>query len=402
MKKETAALLLTFLASTSVQSATLPVLEVKVEGLRWTRESFVLRELLLKPGEPFSEKKLKESVRNLLNTHLFYRVEPLVIRRKNGVIVVLKVKEKFPLVPLPRFRFKANGSYRAGMEVRDYNLFGLGHKIFAGYLKWFRTDNESYRYYIYLNLYRIIENRFNLFGGATYSSEREDYIVNSKKEGEYRVKKREFLIGTLIYLDRQKINQLSLSLRPVFSNYSSILQDRKIYYGELSYTRNLSTDMVYYQVGSRFNITASYSLPGVSELSTGEVTASYSNSVKYGKYRTRIYSGGFGTKVGYSGGGYQLQAPIPGYRAERITGKRYLFGSFSVRRPIVDRSIYLKPTVIAGDAFRWTPDDLLVSAGVELTAFWVKLADGMIRFKLFRGLGRGGETKTSFRLTFRW
>ena len=402
MRKQTAALLLSLLASTSVQSATLPVLEVKVEGLRWTKESFVLRELLLKPGEPFSEKKLKESVRNLLNTHLFYEVKPLVIRRKNGVIVVLKVKEKFPIVPLPRFRLKTDGSYRAGIEVRDYNLLGMGHKIFAGYLKWFRTDNESYRYYVYLNLYRIIENRFNLFGGATYSSEREDYIVNSKKKGEYKVKRREFLIGTHIYLDRQKINQLSLSLRPVFSNYSSILQDRKIYYGELSYTRNLSTDMVYYRVGSRLNLSASYSLPGVSDLSTGKFTVSYSNSVKYGKYRTRIYSGGFGTKIGYSGGGYQLQAPIPGYKSERKTGKRYLFGSFSIRRPIVDKSVYLKPTLIAGDAFRWMPDDLLVSAGVELTAFWAKLADGMIRFKLFRGLGKGAETKTSLRLTFRW
>ena len=402
MRKETAALLLTFLVSTSVQSATLPVLEVKVEGLRWTRESFVLRELLLKPGEPFSEKKLKESVRNLLNTHLFYRVEPLVIRKKNGIIVVLKVKEKFPIVPLPKFRLKTDGSYRAGMEVRDYNLFGMGHKLYLGYVKWFRTDNESFSYYVYWNLYRIIKERFNLYGGATYSSDREDYVVNSEKRGEYRVKRREFLLGTHVFLDRRKVNQLAFGLRPVFTDYSSILNDKKIYYGELSYTRNLSTDMIYYRVGSCFNVSLSYSLPGVSDLSTGRFTASYSNSVKYGKYRTRIYSGGFGTKVGYSGGGYQLEAPIPGYAAERITGKRYLFGSFSVRKPIVDKSIYLKPTIIAGDAFRWTPDDLLVSVGVELTAFWAKLADGMIRFKLFRGLGRGGETKTSFRLTFRW
>ncbi len=402
MRKQTAALLLTFLVPTSVQSAELPVLEVKVEGLRWTKKSFVLRELLLKPGEPFSKKKLKESVRNLLNTHLFYRIKPLVIRKKNGVIVVLKVKEKFPIVPLPKFRFKTDGSYRAGMEVRDYNLFGMGHKLYLGYVKWFRTDNESFSYYVYWNLYRIIKERFNLYGGATYSSDREDYIVNSEKKGEYRVKKREFLLGTLVFLDRRKVNQIAFGLRPVFTNYSSILGDKKIYYGEISYTRNLSTDMVYYQVGSQFNITASYSLPRVSDLTTGEVTALYSNSVKYGKYETRIYTGGFGTKIGYSGGGYQLQAPIPGYTTEITTGKRYLFGSFSVRRPIVDRSIYLKPTLIAGDAFRWMPDDLLVSAGVELIAFWAKLADGMIRFKLFRGLGREGETETSFRLTFRW
>jgi len=380
-----------------------PVKGIKVEGLKWTKKEFVLRELLLKPGDEFSEEKLKESVRNLLNTHLFYRVEPEIIRKKEGVFIVLKVKEKFPIVPLPKFRLKSDGSYRAGLEVRDYNLLGMGHRLYAGYVKWYKTENESYSYYTYFNLYRIIENRINLYGGVSYSSDREDFIVNGRKKGEYRVKRRELLLGTHLYLDREKINQVSLGVRPVFTDYSSILKDKQIYYGELSYTRDFSTDMVYYQVGSRLTVSVSQSVPDLSDLTTGNLSVSYTNSVKFGNQRTRIYAAGFGTKLGYSGGGYQLTAPIPGYSSERITGKRYIFGSVSLREPVVDRSVYVKPTVVVGDAFRWwKPDDLLIAPGVELTAFWARLADGIIRFKLFRGIGEGADTQSSLKLTFRW
>jgi len=401
MRKLITALIISLIAAGKSLGA--PVKEIKIEGLKWTKKRFVLRELLLKPGDEFSEKKLKESVRNLLNTHLFYRVEPVVLKKRDGVILVLKLKEKFPIVPLPKFRLKSNGSYRAGLEVRDYNLLGMGHRLYVGYVKWFKTDDESYSYYTYFNLYRVIENRINLYGGASYSSNREDYIVNSTKKGEYRVKRRELLLGTHLYLDREKVNQLSIGVRPVFTDYSSILKDSRIYYGELSYTKDFSTDMVYYQVGSRFTVSLSQSIPQLSDITTGSINVTYRNSVKFGDQKTKIYTLGVGTKLGYSGGGYQLTAPIPGYRAERTTGKRFIFGSFSLRRPVVDRSVYVKPTLILGDAFRWwKPDDLLISTGIEVTAFWVRLADGIIRFKLFRGIGQGAETQSSFKLTFRW
>lgn len=401
MRKILAALLISLI--TVGESFGAPVKEIKVEGLKWTKKRFVLRELLLKSGDEFSEKKLKESIRNLLNTHLFYRVEPVVLKKEEGVVVVLKVKEKFPIVPLPKLRLKSNGSYRAGLEVRDYNLLGMGHRLYIGYVKWFKTDSESYSYYTYFNLYRIVKNSINIYGGASYSSNREDYIVNGTKKGEYRVKRKELLLGTHLYLDNRKINRLSVGVRPIFTDYSSFLKDRKIYYGELSYTKDSSTDMVYYQVGSRLTVSLSQSLPQFSDLTTGNLNVTYKNSVKFGDQRTRIYSVGFGTKLGYSGGGYQLTAPIPGYSAERITGKRFFFGSFSLRRPVVDKSVYVKPTIILGDAFRWwKPDDLLVSTGIEVTAFWVRLADGIIRFKLFRGIGRGADTQSSLKLTFRW
>ncbi len=400
MRKVLTALIVVFIFCGGAVGA--PVKEIEIKGLKWTKKRFVLRELLFKPGDQFSEEKLKESVRNLLNTHLFYRVEPEVVKTEGGVKIVLKVKEKFPIVPLPKLRLKSSGSYRTGLEVRDYNLLGMGHRLFAGYVKWFNTDDESYSYYTYFNLYRIIKNRLNLYGGISYGSDREDYIKNSRKLGDYRVKRRSLLIGTKIYLDRRKVNQVNIGLRPVFTDYSGILEDKKIYYWEFSFTRDLSTDMVYYQKGSLFTVSLSQAVPGVSDLSTGAVNLRYTNSINYGKLRTRIYSFGAGTKVGYSGGGYQLNAPIPGYREERITGKRYLFTSFSVRRPIIGKSVYLKPSVVVGDAFRWGPDDLLVSPGVEITAFWEKIADGIIRFKLFRGIGRGADTQSSFKLTFRW
>ena len=400
MKKLLLILTVLFLLQEDSSGATVEKIEVK--GLRWTKKEFILRELLIKPGEEFSREKLKESIRNLLNTHLFYRIEPRILKRKNGLIVVLKVKERFPIVPLPKFRIKSSGSYRAGFEVRDYNLMGMGHKIYAGYVKWFKLEDENFNYYTYFDLYRVVKGNSNIYGGLSYSSEKEDYIVNSVKKGEYRIKKRELLLGTHIYLDEKKVNQLDVGLRPTFVEYSQILNDKHLYYAEFSYTKDLSTDMVYYQKGSLFNISINQTLPGMSSLSTGSITASYTNSVDYGNYRTGIYSLGVGTKLGYSGGGYQLTAPIPGYRSGRTSGKRYLFASISIRNPVIDRSIYFKPTLVVGDAFRWKPNDLLVASGFEVTAFWAKLVDGIIRFKLFRGIGREADTQSSLKLTFRW
>ena len=384
------------------QAQGVPLKAIEIKGLKWTKEKFIRRELLLKPGEPFSEEKLKESIRNLLNTHLFYRIDPVIVKKKRGIILILKVKERFPIVPLPKFRIKSSGSYRGGLEVRDYNLLGTGHRLYVGYVKWFKTQNESYSYYTYFNLYRVIKDRINVFGGLSYSTDREDYIENSKKLGEFRVKRRELLIGTHFYLDSRKINQISVDVRPTITDYSQILSDKKIYYGEISYTKDLSTDMVYYQKGSKLTVSVSQAIPEASDISTGAFQVRYENSVSYGKFRTRIYSGGVGTKLGYSGGGYQLRVPIPGYKSEEITGKRYFFGSFSLRKPIVDRSIFIQSKVIFGDAFRWRPDDLLISPGIEITAFWARLVDGIIRFKLFRGIGKGADTQSSLKLTFRW
>lgn len=367
----------------------LPVKKIEIEGLKWTKKKFVLRELLFKPGDEFSEEKLKKSVRNLLNTHLFYEIIPKVKEERNGVIVKLKFKEKFPIVPLPRLRIKTSGSYRAGLEVRDYNLLGMGHRVSVGYLKWFNTGEESYTYFGNLNLYRIIQNRINVFSGFSYSS---------WKDENYRVKELSIPFGLHFYLDKRKINQLSLGLSPTFLRYSNSLSDKKLYYATVSYTKDLSTDMVYYVKGGTLSLWASQSIPQVSDVSTGVIGAGYTNRVHLKGTATYLYSVSTATKVGYCGEGLKIGAPVPGFKGDRTVSKRYVTANFGLREPIIDKSVYVTPKIFAGV----TNSHVLASLGFEVTAFWVRIADGIIRFKLFRGIGKDSDTQTNFRLTFRW
>ena len=375
---------------------------IEIYGLKWTKEEFVRRELLIKEGEEFSPELLKLSIRNLLNTHLFYRVKPVVVKRDGRVVVKLYLKEKFPIVPLPRVRLKSDGSYKAGLEVRHYNLLGMGHRLFTGYTRWFNTDEPAKNAFLYLNLYRVVAGRGNLYAGAYYTESSASLIKNGEKVEDYTFKRYSYPLGITLYLDSKKVNQITAGITPTFSINDGELPDSRLYYLNLYYTRDRSTDMVYYTVGRRWQAGISVSSPEVSSVFTGSLTAAFTRSVRRGKLKTQTISVSLGSKVGYSGAGYYLRAPISGYAEERLEGKRYIVLTYSYRFPVVDRSVFLKPAVSVGDAFDSRPDDLLTSVGLELTAFWAKLADGIIRFKVFRGLGALGETKSSFRLSFRW
>jgi outer membrane protein assembly factor BamA len=375
--------------------------KVELFGLKWTKRELVLRELLIKPGQEFSQEKLKLSVRNLLNTHLFYRVKASVTQEGDKVTVKLYLKEKFPIVPLPRVRFKSSGAYKGGLELRDYNFLGMGHKLFTGYTRWFNEEEPSKRAFIYANLYRVIEGKGDLSLGLFYSEGTKKLIEEEKELGAYREKSVSLPVSIKLYLDPKKVNQLSFGLNPHFT-VSQTVRDRQIYYLNLSYNRDLTTDMVYYTVGRRFTSSASLAVPRVSSLYTGSLNFQYDRFKRVKGTQTFNYRLSFGTKLGYSGKTFYLKAPIPGCREEKITGKRFLVGSLSYRLPIIDKSVFLKPSLFVGEAFNDSPRRALASAGVEINAFWARLADGIIRFKVFRGLGAYGETESSFKLSFRW
>ncbi len=372
--------------------------KIEITGLKWTKKELVLKELLLKPGEEFNRELLKLSIRNLLNTHLFYEVKSKVIKEKGKVVIKLKLKDKFPLVPLPRFQVKSSGAYKAGMEVRDYNLFGLGHKVFIGYVRWFNEEQPSKHIYTYTELYRIIRNRGNLSFGVFYD---ESYETTTKGK-EFKEKLIRAPVETTFYLDREKVNQLSVGIESFSSLNSGSVKDTRLQYLTFSFLKDRSTDMVYYTIGKRAKISFKLSTPKVSDFFTGEVLGSFTFSKRRGKLNTSTVSAYGGTKVGYSREGLYLKAPVPGYSPEKVYNKKFLAVNYSYRFPLIDKSVFLKPTLWVGSSFKNRPKKLLSSAGIELTAFSARIADGIIRFKIFKGIGRGGKTESSFRLSFRW
>ncbi len=372
--------------------------KIEITGLKWTKKELVLKELLLKPGDEFNRELLKLSIRNLLNTHLFYEVKSRVIEANGKVVIKLRLKDKFPLVPLPRFQIKSSGAYKAGMEVRDYNLFGLGHKAFMGYVRWFNKEQPSKKVYAYTELYRIIRNRGNLSFGVFYN---ESYETTTKGK-EFKEKLIRAPVETTFYLDRKKVNQLSVGIESFSSLNSGSVKDTRLQYLTLSLLKDKSTDMVYYTTGKREKISFKLSTPKVSDFFTGEILGLLTYSKRKGNLTTYTISAYGGTKIGYSREGLYLKAPIPGYSSEKVYNKKFLAVNYSYQFPLIDKSVFLKPTLWAGSSFKNRPRKLLSSAGIELTAFSARIADGIIRFKIFKGIGKGGKTESSFRLSFRW
>lgn len=99
-----------------------------------TRERFILRELLLSPGDPADPALLAEAERRLRATQLFRHVEV----HAEGTKVIVETGDNWTLIP--RFAFSSKGgkvTYQLGIE--EGNLFGSGRRLS------FRYDNGTER-----------------------------------------------------------------------------------------------------------------------------------------------------------------------------------------------------------------------------------------------------------------
>ncbi|TCK05429.1 POTRA domain-containing protein [Phorcysia thermohydrogeniphila] len=378
------------------------VSKIEIVGLKWTKKALVRKELLIHEGEEFSKEKLKKSIRNLLNTHLFYKVVPEIKEVDGKVVIKLRFKERFPIVPIPRVRLKADGTYKAGMEVRDYNLFGMGHRLYVGYTRWFGTDNHWKNAFIYTKLYRIIENDIDLNAGISWAKGEDiEYVEDNKVLGKYNLRMVSIPISLTSYLDPEKVKQIIVGIRPTFSHYSEFVSDRRFYYLTFGLVFDRTSDMVYYIKGSRAYIYGEVAEPTTSSVFTGALFFHWENNIHVNYVDTYSCSFSAGTKVGYSEG-FFVNSGIPGYKSEKTINKRFLRWNFSLKKAIVGKSVFLRPNLTVGDAFKSRPDDLLIAPGFELTAFWAKLADGIISLKFSKGIGKGSDTQTNFRFDFRW
>ncbi len=398
-----------FIIILSANSFSAPIVEsIEFLGLKRVKEELVYKELLFKVGDEFTETKLKKSIRNLMNTHLFYEIKPDVKEHDGKVKIKLNFKERYSIIPLPKVRLKSNGSVRAGIEIRDYNFRGKGDRASILFTKWFGKDRDKgERISANVLLYRFWKNYYNAILGASYERnyDRELY-KNGNLESVYDITRYRLGFKLQRYLDPYKIKSLTIGLEPEILNYDvskgKNIEDRFENYLVASFSYDLTTDRVYYLTGYKWGIDISYAEPASSDTSTGTVSMYFKNYKHFRREDNLIVSVGGGTKFGYSGDGFLITAQIPGYSDERQTGKHYVYTSAKYRVNVIDKWLYVAPSVISGDGFDNSPDDFLLSFGLEVEGFWAKLSDGIIKFKIYRGTGRTSETKTLFKFSFRW
>ena len=103
------------------------VREIVFRGNETTEPATMLREMPLDVGDPADPAAIERARQGVQDLGLFRSVHADTEPVEGGVRLVIKVKEKLYILPLPRADASSDGGYGYGAELRWYNVWGLNH-----------------------------------------------------------------------------------------------------------------------------------------------------------------------------------------------------------------------------------------------------------------------------------
>ena len=116
-------------ALSGAASATPPVGEIRFEGNHVTREEVFLREMALRPGDPADPGRIEESRQAIQDLGLFREVEIIALPADGAVDLLVRVREKRYVLPLPRIDASSDEDYSYGAQLRWNNVLGRNHTL---------------------------------------------------------------------------------------------------------------------------------------------------------------------------------------------------------------------------------------------------------------------------------
>lgn len=105
------------------------IVDIAFEGNDTTQPRTMQRELVIQVGDPADPARIERSRQAVLNLGLFKQVDVREERIASGVRVVFVVRERYFILPTPRFDAKSDGRYAYGAQLRWNNLWGLNHTL---------------------------------------------------------------------------------------------------------------------------------------------------------------------------------------------------------------------------------------------------------------------------------
>lgn len=103
------------------------VREIVFRGNEVTQPVVMLREMPVKPGDPAEPALIEASRQGVQDLGLFRSVSAATEVVEGGVRLVITVKEKYYILPLPRGDISSDGGYGWGAQLRWNNVWGLNH-----------------------------------------------------------------------------------------------------------------------------------------------------------------------------------------------------------------------------------------------------------------------------------
>lgn len=97
------------LLPTLSEAAWPPLASIRFEGNEVTREHVLLREMSVVPGDPADPVLIERSRQAILDLGLFRQVETQEEATPDGVALIVRVREKRCLLPIPRLDTSSDG-----------------------------------------------------------------------------------------------------------------------------------------------------------------------------------------------------------------------------------------------------------------------------------------------------
>jgi len=104
------------------------VKEIRLEGLKRTKEYIVTRELISRVGEPWLKKNLDQEYKRIELLDVFSKIEINALLDQDSVIIIYRFVETFPILPSISLKISDENGISAGGGVKSPNL--LGRDIF--------------------------------------------------------------------------------------------------------------------------------------------------------------------------------------------------------------------------------------------------------------------------------
>lgn len=107
------------------------ITEIRFVGNKVTRPAILLQEMLVRPGDAVDAALIERSRQAIMDLGLFERVETELQPAEygEGEILVVSLREKIYVLPLPRLNRNADGDISYGAQLRADNLFGLNQGL---------------------------------------------------------------------------------------------------------------------------------------------------------------------------------------------------------------------------------------------------------------------------------
>jgi outer membrane protein assembly factor BamA len=163
------------LAITAEMGAAAPTIrEIAFEGNQKTQPKVMLREMVVKVGDPADPELVERSRQAVLDLGIFKRVELRQEPLEDGVRLVFIVRERFYVIPFPRLDANSEGQYAYGAQVRWSNLWGLNHNTRILWEQRDRQEKGVGQEQTFAGTYVapfVMDTRFSLGLGAAYTAQ---------------------------------------------------------------------------------------------------------------------------------------------------------------------------------------------------------------------------------------